>query len=107
MSVVASSFVRVIVQQCESAELLIDNVDKYTQIGNGIIVMCSFLKRAEPVSADELAQMVQKILAAKIHTVPGTPLKSAFGVPVGSSDAADAPAPAVIKHQFRTKYTRV
>jgi D-tyrosyl-tRNA(Tyr) deacylase len=87
----AAPFIRVIVQQCESAELLIDNVDKYTSIGNGIIVMCSFLKRADAVSAEELTQAVQKILAAKIHTVPGTPLKSAFGAPV-VTDAPDAPA---------------
>lgn len=84
----ASIFVRVIVQQCESAELLIDNVSEYTQIGNGIIVMCSFLKRSEPVGADELSSAVQRILAAKIHTIPGTPGKSAFGQVSADADGA-------------------
>lgn len=92
----SSIFVRVIVQQCESAELLIDNVSEYTSIGNGIIVMCSFLKRSEPVTPEELSSAVQRILAAKIHTVPGTPSKSAFGQAL-SDAASDGAAQAIVK----------
>jgi D-Tyr-tRNAtyr deacylase len=73
----SSVWCRTLVQQVESAELLIDNVSEYVQIGNGIVIMLALLKRADVADA-EIAAMCSKILSCKIHTVPGGPVKSHF-----------------------------
>lgn len=73
----SSAWVRVVLQQVEQATLLIDNVSETTSIGNGLIVFVAFLKR-DNVSDAEVRSAVSRILGAKIHTVPGGPLKGTF-----------------------------
>lgn len=75
----SNAWVRVVVQQVEQATLLIDNVAETTAIGNGVLVFVAFLKRDKKEVADaEIKSAVSRILGAKIHTVPGGPVKGTF-----------------------------
>lgn len=61
----AADLVRVVVQRCNSAELLIDNVDTWVSIGQGMVVSVSF---GQGCNASVLPRVVKALLQMPLLT---------------------------------------
>jgi hypothetical protein len=53
--------VQLVVQRCESARLLIDNANKWVEIGRGLVVYVSFAKGASEVQVMKAAKTVLQV----------------------------------------------